>query len=136
MKVCPQCDDTYHDDELNFCLMDGTPLAPGDSQPTVAIAKSGTKTAVMPAVTAEPDPTPSAFETTDAGSRHGIGFWIGIFFASIAAVTGVLLGGTYMYFFFTTDAPPSRPGNRDVRPAATPKTTPPKPSPTPPVATS
>src|SRR4030095_1512708 len=28
MKRCPTCDRTYTDSSLNFCLEDGTPLAP------------------------------------------------------------------------------------------------------------
>jgi hypothetical protein len=36
MKICPQCRKTYEDDNLNFCLDDGTALSPaGQAAPTV-----------------------------------------------------------------------------------------------------
>lgn len=48
MKVCPQCDRTFDDDSLNFCLSDGTPLVTTESQATVVIP---------PAVTTRPNNT-------------------------------------------------------------------------------
>lgn len=32
MKICPHCQTTYTDDSLQFCLQDGAPLAPANSQ--------------------------------------------------------------------------------------------------------
>lgn len=40
MKRCPQCDQTYNDGSLNFCLLDGTQLVGTDSEPTVVIPRS------------------------------------------------------------------------------------------------
>ena len=39
MKVCPQCDQTFNDDSLMFCLMDGSPLVSTESQPTIVIER-------------------------------------------------------------------------------------------------
>ena len=40
MKVCPQCDQTFNDDSLSYCLLDGTPLVPTESQPTIVMPTS------------------------------------------------------------------------------------------------
>lgn len=40
MKRCPQCNQTYDDGSLNFCLMDGTPLVATGSEPTVVLTKA------------------------------------------------------------------------------------------------
>jgi len=37
MKVCPKCGAVSADDAQRFCLMDGSELVPGDSEPTVVI---------------------------------------------------------------------------------------------------
>lgn len=42
MKICPQCEQTFNDDKLMFCLIDGSPLVPTESQPTVVIDRAGT----------------------------------------------------------------------------------------------
>lgn len=46
MKICPQCQSTYTDDTLQFCLQDGTPLAVhsghSSSLPTVSWTESET----------------------------------------------------------------------------------------------
>ncbi|MGI8811550.1 MAG: LCCL domain-containing protein [Pyrinomonadaceae bacterium] len=36
MMICPKCAQTFNDDGLKFCLMDGTQLVAGESQPTAA----------------------------------------------------------------------------------------------------
>ena len=44
MKVCPQCDQTFNDDNLMFCLLDGSPLVSTESQPTIVIERPVTPT--------------------------------------------------------------------------------------------
>lgn len=39
MKRCPQCDQVYNDGSLSFCLLDGAPLTPTDSEPTIVMPK-------------------------------------------------------------------------------------------------
>jgi ketosteroid isomerase-like protein len=39
MKSCPTCERTYPDDSLNFCLKDGTPLAPLPANETTALSE-------------------------------------------------------------------------------------------------
>ena len=39
MKRCTQCDQTYNDDNLNYCLLDGTSLTT-ESEKTIAMQKS------------------------------------------------------------------------------------------------
>ena len=42
MKICPQCRKTYEDNNLNFCLDDGTSLVVSDqSAPTVMLPSAG-----------------------------------------------------------------------------------------------
>ena len=45
MKVCPKCEQTFNDDNLMFCLLDGSPLALLESQPTVVIPQTVAPTA-------------------------------------------------------------------------------------------
>jgi len=40
MKNCPKCGQTFNDDSLKFCLLDGTPLTESESQKTVVIPSS------------------------------------------------------------------------------------------------
>jgi hypothetical protein len=37
MKVCPKCGQSFNDDNLRFCLLDGEPLVSSQSEPTVVI---------------------------------------------------------------------------------------------------
>jgi flagellar basal body-associated protein FliL len=37
MKICPKCEQTFNDDSLGFCLLDGTALVSTESQATVVI---------------------------------------------------------------------------------------------------
>lgn len=39
MKICPNCQSTYSDDTLNFCLQDGTPLVASQTAQTVAFSR-------------------------------------------------------------------------------------------------
>ncbi len=41
MKICPKCDQTFNDDTLGFCLLDGTALVSTESQPTIVIDRPG-----------------------------------------------------------------------------------------------
>ncbi len=55
MKICPRCQKTYTDDNLNFCLEDGSALSAAPAQPMMP------DTIIMnePRVTQPPQPTPS-----------------------------------------------------------------------------
>lgn len=113
MKICPACDRTYYDDGLNFCLMDGTALAEGESQPTVVIPKTTDDTAVI---------SLGRPNVVDQENR-GAGFWIGVTLLCIVCVTGATLGGFYTYFLFTADDGKLTNQNRNKRstvPAKTP----------------
>ncbi len=43
MKRCSKCSQSYDDDNLNFCLADGAPLIPSDSEATVVIPRPAQK---------------------------------------------------------------------------------------------
>ncbi|MEQ1605582.1 MAG: LCCL domain-containing protein [Pyrinomonadaceae bacterium] len=121
MKICPQCDRTYHDDELNFCLMCGMSLVDGASQPTVAISGGGEATVVMDARATMAEP-----------KRHGLWFWIGVTVASIVGVTGATFAIFFLYFFITADPTPSNNRNANVAAIKKPRVkSPPAPTATP-----
>ncbi|MFT3745374.1 MAG: LCCL domain-containing protein [Pyrinomonadaceae bacterium] len=105
MKVCPSCDRTYHDDELNFCLMCGTSLVDGASQPTVAISGASDATSVI-------DPRATVAEPA---RKHGPLFWIGVTVACIATVTGATISIFFLYFMFTSDTEDPKGQNRNAK---------------------
>ncbi|HEY2867583.1 MAG TPA: LCCL domain-containing protein [Pyrinomonadaceae bacterium] len=41
MKLCPKCGQTFNDDNLKFCLIDGEPLVANASEPTLVIPPTG-----------------------------------------------------------------------------------------------
>src|SRR5687767_3479141 len=43
MKICPTCRKTYADDNLNFCLEDGSVLTFGSSEPPATVMMSQTR---------------------------------------------------------------------------------------------
>lgn len=116
MKVCPQCDRTYHDDELNFCLMDGEPLAAGETQPTVVIAGG------EPTVVETPRKT-----QVQTQRRSGL-FWAGVWLASMITLVGAVIGGAFLFFLFTNDPSDDFASRRDSKPLPTPRTNASKPS--------
>jgi hypothetical protein len=128
MKVCPQCDRTYYDDELNFCLMDGTALFDGASQPTVSIdAASATETVAI---------SPRATNAEQPRVVKRSNYWIPLSLAITTLLVGVVLGGTGLYFLLNRqNAPSAGSVQNDDRPAKGAKVTPTKmaksPSPTP-----
>lgn len=113
MKICPACDRTYHDEELNFCLMCGVALADGAVQPTVIIRSESEPTVVIPTAS-EPTAIISVSRPTIAEQKkHGIWFWIGITVACIVGVTGATFGAFFLYFLFTGDGGKSTNQNRN-----------------------
>jgi hypothetical protein len=49
MKVCPKCGQSFNDDNLRYCLLDGEPLADRTSEPTIAMpTEASVVTAVSP----------------------------------------------------------------------------------------
>ena len=85
MKVCPRCDQTFDDESLNFCLTDGTPLATGESQPTVVMPESGPVT-----VTAAAGPVRKKKKT---------GLWIGL--GLLLLLIGVIGLAGLLYFAYS-----------------------------------
>lgn len=75
MKECPKCGQTFNDDSLGFCLLDGTALVTTESQPTVVIERA-TVTAAVP-------------------KKKNTGLWIGLIIVimlfGIIAVAGILM---------------------------------------------
>ncbi len=113
MKVCPTCDRTYYDDELNFCLMCGVPLSDGAAQPTVMIPGSGEATVVL-------DPRATVADNDD--KPRGLLFYLGVTVASIVGVMGIVLGAFTIYFMVTDDDPGPNDRTANNRPAVTVKT--------------
>src|SRR5437763_17028392 len=63
MKRCPQCNRTYDDDALSFCLDDGSPLvstsAPSSFDPSATVQYPQSRETSPPPTIAYPGPTPS-----------------------------------------------------------------------------
>ncbi|MBX3282133.1 MAG: hypothetical protein KF756_06610 [Acidobacteria bacterium] len=59
MKICPKCQKTYQDDNLNFCLEDGTVLQQMASAPPPTVAMN------VP-VTQQPQQPPQQFQQADS----------------------------------------------------------------------
>ena len=64
MKRCPQCNRTYTDDALSFCLDDGSPLAsasaPPPSDPSATVQYPAPRdTTPPPTIAYNPPPTPT-----------------------------------------------------------------------------
>ena len=103
MKICPTCKETYKDDELNFCLADGTTLlAKKGGKGAAASSRLNEVVAVVLValailiflclMTASPEDR-SIFGTgfaADAPTRN----WIGVVGANIAAILFAAIGWT------------------------------------------
>jgi hypothetical protein len=70
MKRCPNCQTTYADDSLKFCLQDGTPLAGIPNQNSADYFNTESETVVSPKrvepIRFEP---PSSYQTNDANRQ-------------------------------------------------------------------
>ena len=109
MKVCPKCGQAFNDDSLGFCLLDGTPLVPAESQPTVVVDRN-----IVP---------PKKSRTA---------LWVGlIILAMLAGIILVAAVLTYLYSVRGDNHPNTVNASPSPKSAATPKS-----SPTPTAATS
>ena len=86
MKVCPTCDQTFNDDSLMFCLLDGAPLVTTQSQPTVVMPPPVTQSTVTSA------PATGAFAPPPKKSKTPliVGLVIVVMMIGIVAVAGIL----------------------------------------------
>src|SRR5258706_266897 len=102
MKVCPKCEQSFNDDDLSYCLLDGTPLVLTESQPTVVIPRPG--------------PAPKKSRTA---------LWVGlvvvVMLVGIIFVAAVL---TYFYGIRGDNMPNSVNSSPSPKSSATPKSTP------------
>ena len=115
MKACPKCRQTFNDDSLGFCLLDGTPLVMTESEPTIVIERP---------VAVEP-------------KKKNTGLWVGLIIVvmlfGIVAVAGILMlifsdrsGGTNI----NVSVANASPSPKSATPKPTPSPTAASPSPT------
>jgi hypothetical protein len=103
MKRCPECGQTYNDGSLNFCLMDGAPLADTDSEPTVVLAQSESSVPTVAAVPSTssyrqpvPPTVPIGVARSDKQRKRGkLLLWAGlvvliIFLAAIGSIAWLI----------------------------------------------
>ncbi len=120
MKVCPTCDQTFNDDSLQFCLLDGAQLVPAEGQPTVVIPRVVTQSTVTSAY------PPNAFTPPPKKSKTPliVGLTIVVMLIGVVAVAGIM----YLFLGNRSDAANSnKPINVNValaKPTATPKAAP------------
>ena len=105
MKVCPTCKETYQDDDINFCLADGTTLLKkrGKKEPkhshwndVVAVALAAVALLVfLCLVTGSPDDRSWLPVSSSSGPIRN---WIGVVGATIAAVLFNAVGWTAYLF--------------------------------------
>lgn len=117
MKVCPDCDRIYNDEELNFCLMDGAPLIDGASQPTVTIPVTGAETLVL---------TPRSTRTDQPESKRKTRILLPLSLAVIALIVGATVGGGALYYVMTRKSEAPKNSGLENPPAKTPRVTPSK----------
>lgn len=120
MKVCPTCDQTFNDDNLMFCLLDGARLEPAEGQPTVVIPKVVTQSTVTSGY------PPGAFTPPPQKSKTPliVGLTVVVMLIGILAVAGIL----YLFLSNRGDTSNSnKPINVNVtvnKPSPTPKASP------------
>ncbi|CAN5445045.1 hypothetical protein BH10ACI2_BH10ACI2_05200 [soil metagenome] len=59
MKICPRCQKTYADDNLNFCLEDGSVLTHASSEPQTVFVNEPRPTQPQPQVLSQPGSQPN-----------------------------------------------------------------------------
>jgi hypothetical protein len=75
MKVCPTCDQTFNDEALNFCLLDGTQLVSTESQATIVVPRRAT-----------------------ANKKSKWWLWLGLGFLTVLLGIGCL--GAFLVYYF------------------------------------
>ncbi len=92
MKVCPTCNEVYKDDDINFCLADGTTLLKKKSKTAkhshwndvIAVILAAVAVLVFLCLITSTTDDPSLIST--GGSATGTKNWIGFVGANIAAI--------------------------------------------------
>src|SRR5438309_1825064 len=92
MKVCPTCKETYQDDQINFCLADGTTLIKKRGKPkqhsrwndVIAIILAAVAVLVLLClITSSPDDRSLISTGGGLPTTHN---WVGVVGANIAAI--------------------------------------------------
>jgi len=107
MKACPKCGQTFNDDSLGFCLLDGTALVAAESQPTVVIERH-----------------------VEPPKKKNTGLWVGLIIVIMLFGT-VAVAGLLMLFFGKRDESVNANNKNGINASPSPKSSTPKPSPTP-----
>ena len=103
MKICPTCKETYKDDELNFCLADGTTLlAKKGGKGAAASSRLNEVVAVVLVAVAilvflclmTASPEDRSFLSTGFSATSPTRNWIGVVGANVAALFFMLIGWT------------------------------------------
>lgn len=107
MKICPRCQKTYTDDNLNFCLEDGSVLAQAAAQPPQTVQMNEPRITQPPSMSSQPGsqpgwnvaPQPYSMQPPKKSSKMWI--WVVLILGVLAVVCG---GGLVGLFYIGSQA--------------------------------
>ena len=128
MKICPRCQKTYVDDNLNFCLEDGSVLTQASQQPPQTVMMSEPRPTAQPQVPSQPGSqpgwnTPQQYSMQPPPKSSKTWVWVLLILGVVVLVCG---GGFAGLVFIGMNAEKSNteisPSNSKSSPPATNKT--------------
>jgi len=93
MKICPRCQKTYADDNLNFCLEDGSVLSPGAAEPATVMMNEPRPTQPQPPIQSQPGTqpgwnTPQQYSMQPAKKSSKTWLWVVLILGGVILLCG------------------------------------------------